>query len=445
MAETELEDLVPPCDKKAEQSLLGSLMRQNDLVADVLPIVRTDDFYVFAHQKIFESIVAFAMIGHPIDPVLLLDDLTKKQFKEEIGGPAYLVSLWESAPAAANAVHYAEIIRDKAKLRRLINVCSTLHTKAWDQRADATEILLQAEEAIFSLSANEETKAVAWGDATQETLELLDRRSGQAKDGETDGGWSTGWTKLDHLTGGGLHKKELTILAARPSVGKTLAGLCLMQSITNQGGKVYFASIEQGRAELVQRDLSRTGNINSHRFRSGKFESEEEVSRFWEAVETVRSRQIWVNDSSLQSVNSIASEARRLALKHSIDAVFVDYLQLMDTGDRYNSRRVEEIGKLTRGLKRLAKDLNVPVVCLAQLNRGSENRPDKRPRLADLRDSGEIEQDADTVFMLHKPQEPDPHREVDELEWIIAKQRNGPTGTIIMRHQKRTFDIREEF
>lgn len=437
-----LNDQMPPNDKTAEASLLGSVLRDNSTLLDASQEAGADDFYSYGNGQIWRAMLDLAADGKPIDPVTLHDELEKRKKSGDTGGAAFIVELWNTAPSTANAVYYAKIVREKARLRSVIQAGQAMQRRAFDAGVSADDIVSDAADAILALSLDAKTKTVDWQAALNESLETIDRRAGKAKGGETESALLTGWRKLDMLTGG-LHKRELVVISARPSVGKTLAALKITDSVAADGGLVYFASLEQGRVELVHRVLSKRSGLNSYKFRIGQF-GDEDGERLLRAADDIKNHKVWINDAAGQTLSSVLAESRRIKIKHGLDMVVVDYLGLMDGDrDRRAATRNEEIGRLTRGLKRLAKDLDVVVVTLAQLNRGSENRPNKTPRLADLRDSGEIEQDADTVFMLHKPEEKDANRDVDELEWLVEKQRNGPCGKIMMQHFRRTFDIRE--
>lgn len=437
----ELSERLPPSDQLAESMILSSMMRDNGLFGDVSQILQPEDFYSFAHRLIYLAITSLVAEGKPADPKTVFDVLEVRNQGDDIGGPGYLANIWDNAWTSQSTVVLAEGVRKKAILRSVIRAANEMQSDAFDAAADPQSVVSRAESLIFDLARRDGAKTVTWSQALAESSTVIDRRSGKSQDGETEEGMKTGWPKLDKITGG-LHRRELVILAARPSVGKTLAALNMIDRIASDGGRVFFASIEQGRVELVHRILSKRGGINSHKFRTGGF-NDWDKQQLGKAIDSVRGHRVWINDGSGQSLAQIMSESRRIKMRDGLDMVAVDYLGLMDVESNRRSTRNEEIGRLTRGLKRLAKDLDVTVLCLAQLNRGSENRPDKKPRLSDLRDSGEIEQDADTVFMLHKSEEKDAQRETDLLDWLIEKQRNGPCGEVAMVHHKKTFEICE--
>lgn len=434
--------MILPQDMEAERHVLWGIMSRDDVFAEVSLILKVEDFASFAHQCIFSASAALIADGKPIEGGLLIAELNAKDRMKDVT-LGYLTDIADNAWSSYSASHYAEIVADKAKLRSLIRAGEDLARMARGPGAISKDALAEAERVIFDLSReNDRNKTLPWQTCLDEANDVLDRRAGRAKDGETDEGLMTGWPTLDKLTGG-LHKRELIVLAARPGGGKTLAALNIIDTVASERGNVFFASLEQGRVEVVHRVLSKRSGVNSHRFRTGKFDADDDL-RLTNAISAVKPHKVWINDGSGQSLAGVMSESRRLKMRHGLDLVVVDYLGLMDSErSRYTANRNQEIGQLTRGLKRLAKDLDVTVLCLAQLNRGSENRTDRRPRLSDLRDSGEIEQDADAVFMLHKPEEKDHKRETDLLDFLIEKQRNGPCGEVKMIHYKRTFEIKE--
>lgn len=442
----ELEAALPPSSNDAEQLILGMILRDNNAYGSVSQILTAKDFYSFANQIIFEVIGFLLGQGKSADMICVYDEIAARKQMTDIGGSigestAYLTHLFTDAWTSRDIVALAENVRSKAILRSVIHAGGEMQRMAFVPGAEPADIVAKAERIIFDLARGSRVATVDWQAALAESLDVIDRRAGRSSSGETEEGLRTGWPQFDKLTAG-LHKRELIILAARPSVGKTLAALCITDKIATDGGRVFFVSLEQGKVELVHRVLSKRSGLNSKKFRTGNF-SEFDTVQLMSASDATRGHRVWINDGSGQGLATIISEARRLKMRAGLDVVVIDYLQLMDTGNDRRSTRNEEIGRLTRGLKRMAKELDIVVVCLAQLNRGSENRPDKTPRLADLRDSGEIEQDADAVIMLHKPEEKDSERETDLLDVLVEKQRNGPCGKVAMVHHKRTFDIKE--
>lgn len=438
----ELENRLPPNSQDAERSVLGSIMRDNAMFADASQEISASDFYSDAHQRLWRIFAEIEATGKPIDLVTVADTVKARDWLTDIGGSGYLIDLWDSAPSTTNAAFHAKIVREKAMLRAVIRAGGELQRLGFEQGMDAEEIAARAGEVVFELSAGQRAKTVTWKDAVEEALKVLDRRSGKSGDGEYEEGMKTGWGRFDTLTGG-FHRRELIVVGARPSIGKTLLALNIIDAVAAEHGRIFFASLEQGIVEIVHRMFSMKARVSSHNFRTGKFNEEQDVA-ITKTVDATKDYKITINPGSSQSLAQILSDSRRLKMQGGLDLVVVDYLGLLEGERRRHGTRVEEIGLLTRGMKRLAKDLDVAVILLAQLNRGIEGRVDKQPRLSDLRESGDIEQDADTVLMLHKPQAKDDKREIDDLHIQIEKQRNGPCGTIEMEHHKKIFLVKEK-
>lgn len=433
---------MPPNDRNAEQSVIGSVLRGGLTVFGDVPI-RGDDFYVQAHQTIWAAFEALASDGEAIDPVTLANRLKTMKVVEDVTY-AYIAQLWDAAPSTGNVSYYSEIVRKMSALRSLIRVAGTINDEAFVAGADPDQVMQHAEESLFRLTSTRYGSNIrSMAQLVPEALEVLERRSGRRRGEITEETIKTGWSNFDFVTGG-LARKELCIFAARPSVGKTLAALNVMAHVAGNGGKVFFASLEQGNTENVHRILSRLSQVNGFKFRSGEVTPEDE-RRILESASHAERWNLFMDDHGGQTVTQIASSIRRLKRKGGLDLAVIDYLGLIPTPrEEWTGRsRTDEIGVITRRLKFLAKEVDIPVLCLAQLNRNSENRADPKPKLADLRDSGNIEQDADMVVLLHKPDPPCPERETDLMEIIVAKQRNGPVGEVKMVHAKRFFEIKE--
>ena len=439
--ETPLDQLVPPHDRNAESALIGCLLRDNRQFDDAAKLVKASDFYQHAHQLFFRGIASLIESGKPADAVTIADWLKDHNAVEDAGGYGYISDLWNSAPTITGAKHYAEIVRSYAVRRQMIHAAAEITRDAWQPGCDPKSLLAHAESLIFSISQNQKTgEVIDFDTAVSHGLEALDRRQGRTHDGECDAEIRYGWPLLDRLTGG-LHQRELIVLAARPSVGKTLVAMSIVENVASEGGKVFFASIEQGMVELVHRTLGKRAKVSSGKFRTASFTNEER-DRLDEAAAEAKRWPIWINDHSSQTVADIASDSRRLKMRHGLDLVVVDYLQIVRS-ENARANRNEQVGNISWRLKQLAKDLSVPVIALSQLNRAVENRPDSEPRLSDLRESGEIEQNADTVIMLHKPESPDSSREADVLKFLVRKQRNGPLGSVTAVHSKKYFEVQE--
>lgn len=422
-------DRLPPQSAEAERCVLGSMLRDNGVIGDVVQILRADNFYSDAHQKIFQGIVTLYDRGQPVDLVLLSDLLKDLKQIEDVGGYGYLGQLWDVAPTAANAEYYAKIVRDKALVRHLIHAGTEVLRDAYDQAMPADELLESAERKILDIAQMGIIgQTVTLQDALREAYDRIDTRS--QPDHMSISGLPTGFIDLDSITAG-LQNSELIIVAARPSVGKTAFALGIIRHVAvEEKQPVFFVSLEQSRIELAERLLCNQARVDSHKLRKGHLSSED-MQKLIEAGDQLRQAKLFIDDTPGQGMLRIAANARRLKLRHNIKLVVVDYLQLIDPDNRRDSRQ-EQVANISRRLKFLARELQIPVVSLAQVNRGSEDRQDHRPRLADLRESGAIEQDADTVMLLHRPELYEPGQHEGTVEVIIGKQRNGPTGEITL-------------
>ena len=426
---------LPPHDQEAERSVLGSMMRDNSVIGDVVQILhRAELFYAFAHQEVFKAITHLAVEkGHPADAVTLANYLKEQQVLDDVGGYAYLGELWDAAPSAANAEYYARIVREKAITRSLIHACSDIERDSYDQIMPADQLLDAAERRILEVAQEGVTgNTITLQQAIHEACDRIDHRKQQ--DQSSLSGISTGFVDLDELTAG-FQNSELAILAARPSVGKTSFALNVVRHVAvEEDIPVLFVSLEQSRIELAERLLCCQARVNSHLVRKGHL-GPEVMDKLINAAEILRGAKVFLDDTPALNMLRIAANARRLKLRHKIRMVVIDYLQLIEPDNRRDSRQ-EQVANISRRLKFLARELNIPVVALAQVNRSSEDRTDHRPRLSDLRESGAIEQDADTVLMLHRPELFEPGQNDGAVEVIVAKQRNGPTGEVQLRYDK---------
>jgi replicative DNA helicase len=411
---------LPPQNLDAERAVLGSMLRDNAVIDDVRLLVGRGSFYTDAHQRVFAAIAALHDAGLRVDLVTLAEELHRRKDTENIGGPAYLAELWDAAPTAANAEHYAKIVREKGMVRALIHASNEILRDAYDQVQPAEELVAAAEQKVFAIAESAVAGDVA--DAAQAVGELMDFIDACKENRGQAGGIKTGFIDLDKKIGG-LQPSALVLIAARTSVGKTTLGAALALRFLLNGLAVFFASLEQSRLELVQRMACAHTKVDSHHLREGLLD-DEELHRLGQAADEIRRCTLEIADSSRQTVLQIAAKARRMKRRKGLDAVFVDYVQMIESPDR-RAQRYEQVGHISRGLKGMAKDLAVPVVCMAQLNRAPEDRTDKRPRLSDLRESGNLEMDADVVMLMHCPAD-----EPNVIELNVAKNRNGPTGTI---------------
>jgi replicative DNA helicase len=424
---------LPPQNREAERCVLGSMLRDNQVISDIVQIVRPEHFYFDAHQKIYQTTVDLYDAHQPIDLVILAEKLKQQGMIEDVGGYAYLGELWEVAPSAANGEYYARIVRDKGIVRSLIHTSTEILRDAYDQVEPADDLLARAEREVLEIAEQGVTGTTSTlHDALNEAYARLDARK---KGGQSDlSGIATGFVDLDHLTAG-MQNSELVILAARPSVGKTAMALNIVRHVVvEEKIPVFFVSLEQARIELAERLLVAQARVDSHKLRKAALNGEE-MQRLMEAGGLLHAAKLFIDDTPSQGMLRISANARRLKLREGIRLVVIDYLQLIDPENRRDPRQ-EQVAQISRRLKFLARELKIPVVALAQVNRSSEDRQDHRPRLSDLRESGSIEQDADTVLMLHRPGKSDSAVEDNTIEILVAKQRNGPTGDITLSYIK---------
>ncbi|MEV5070248.1 replicative DNA helicase [Microbacterium sp. LMI12-1-1.1] len=422
----------PPHDLLAEQSALGGMLLSKDAVADVIETLRGADFYVPKHELIFEAILTLYSHGEPTDVVAVTDELIKTGELQRAGGADYLHTLTSIVPTAANAGYYASIVSERALLRRLVDAGTRIVQMGYSGQGEALDLVNNAQAEIYSVTGAEAaedyvplTIAV---DAAVEEIEAARGRDGQMT------GIPTGFSGLDALTNG-LHPGQMIIIAARPAMGKSTLALDFARSAAvKHDMPTIFFSLEMGRSEIAMRLLSAEGAIPLQSMRKGTLDS-----RDWTTVAATRGRindaPLYIDDSPNMTLVEIRAKCRRLKQRAGLKLVVIDYLQLMTSGKRVESRQ-QEVSEFSRALKLLAKELGVPVIALSQLNRGAEQRADKKPALSDLRESGSIEQDADMVVLLHREAayEKDSPR-AGEADLIVAKHRNGPTDTITVAFQ----------
>jgi len=420
-----------PESLSAEAAVLGSMLIDPECIGDVIEIVERDSFYRIEHRHIFEALISLyeKNKGIGIDAVLLRDELLKRGCLDEVGGVEYIARILDSVPSSANVAYYAGIVKDKMLLRELIATAGEILENAYNQTGEPHEALDEAEQKIFAITdRNISSSSSALKDLVVRTFELIENRQGTHVTG-----LATGYYELDDLTCG-LQNGEMIIVAGRPSMGKTSLAL----NITEHLGlieKIPIAifSLEMGRQQLAERFLCSISEIDSQKVRRGLL-SDEHYKKLADACAELSEAPIFIDDTSTLSPLELRAKARRLKSRHDIQCIMVDYLQLMHLGSGRIESRQQEITTISRYLKSLARELNIPVMVLSQLNRSPEGREGHRPRMSDLRESGSIEQDADVVMLLHREDyyhrgqedyEPDNTAEV-----IIAKQRNGPTGTV---------------
>jgi replicative DNA helicase len=425
------QERLSPHSREAERSVLGSMLRENDLIDDLVLILREEHFYLDAHQTIFRGMVDLKNKNQPADLVTLAHWLQQAKAIENVGGYSYLEELWEAAPTTANAEYYARIVRDKGMVRQLIRTTTEVLRDAYEQSMPADELLGQAERKVFEIAEMGVIgEHVTLQQAITEAFKRIDSRSTNSR---PISGLPTGFLDLDEKTAG-FQNSELIIVAARPSVGKTSFALNIVRHMAvDHQIPSLFVSLEQSRIEIADRLLCCHARVDSHNLRKGTL-SAEDMGRLTQAASELVTAPLYIDDSPSQSMLRIAANSRRL-MRKGLQIVFVDYLQLIEPDNRKDSRQ-EQVANISRRLKFLARELKIPVVALAQVNRSSEDRQDHRPRLADLRESGSIEQDADTVMMLHRPELHEPGQHEGVIEVILAKQRNGPTGQMTLTYLK---------
>jgi replicative DNA helicase len=425
-------DRTPPQDIAAEQSVLGAMLLSKDAIADVVELLHGMDFYRPAHETIYDTILDLYGRGEPADAVTLSADLQKKGELTRVGGAPYVHTLVAGVPTAANAGYYAEIVRERAILRRLVEAGTRIVQMGYGGEGDIDQVVDRAQAEVFGVNDRRTSEDYApIADLLQGTLDEIEAISGH--DGSLVG-VPTGFADLDALTNG-LHGGQLVIVAARPAIGKSTLALDIARAASLHHGltSVVF-SLEMGRNEITMRMLSAEAKVPLHHMRSGTM-TDQDWDRIARTTGAVSAAPMFIDDSPNMTMMEIRAKCRRLKQRHDLRLVVLDYLQLMSSGKRVESRQVE-VSEFSRSLKLLAKELGVPVVALSQLNRGPEQRTDKKPLLSDLRESGSLEQDADMVILLHREDayEKESPR-AGEADFIVAKHRNGPTGTITVAFQ----------
>jgi replicative DNA helicase len=425
-------DRTPPQDNDAEQSVIGSMLLSKDAIADVIENLRGTDFYRPAHETIFDAIVDLYGRGEPADPVTVVAELQRRGELARVGGAPYLHTLSASVPIAANASYYAEIVREKAILRRLVGAGTRIAQWGYSGEGEVDDLVDRAQAEVYAVTDKRTAEDYAplseIMEATLDEIEAISNRDGEMV------GVPTGFADLDELTNG-LHGGQMVIVAARPAMGKsTLAlDLCRSASIHNNLASVIF-SLEMTRNEITMRLLSAEAKIPLNHMRNGHMQ-DDDWAKLARKMGEVSSAPLFIDDSPNMTMMEIRAKARRLKQRHDLRLIVIDYLQLMSSGKKVESRQLE-VSEFSRQIKLLAKELDVPIIALSQLNRGPEQRADKRPMMSDLRESGSIEQDADLVILLHREDayEKESTRP-GEADLIVAKHRNGPTRDVVVAFQ----------
>ena len=431
-----MEERVPPQNIEAEQSVLGAMLIDKEAIAKATEILSAEDFYREAHRVIFSAMLEIYNKNEAVDMITVTDILRRDNKLEDVGGIAYITSLANVVLTAANVKYHAEIVAEKSVLRQLVKVSTEIAAMGYEANDEVGVLLDTAESRILEIS-NRKKRAdftpisAVLMDSVQNIEKLLNNKGGLT-------GIPTGFNDLDKLTSG-LHPSDFIILAARPSMGKTALALNIVQNVALRAHKrvggdprsVAFFSLEMSKEQLVNRMLCAEANIDSQRLRIGEMK-EYDWTHLWDACDVMSKAKIYIDDTAGITVMDMRSRARRLKAEHGLDLIVVDYLQLMQGSGKRNTSgdRQQEVSEISRSLKALARELDVPVLALSQLSRGVEARQVKRPMLSDLRESGSLEQDADIVAFLYREDYYNPETENKHTELIIAKHRNGPVDTV---------------
>ncbi|MFQ6102661.1 MAG: replicative DNA helicase [Candidatus Glassbacteria bacterium] len=431
-------DRTPPHSYEAEASVLGAMLMEKVAVTKALEHLDESCFYRHGHRLIFRSMSKLFEANKIIDPITLTEELRRRDELEEVGGQVYVTELLEAVPTAANVEYHINIVLEKALLRRLIEVATSIITETYEEKGDVNEILDRAESRIFEISQHRVKEGfISIKNILKSAFELIESLH-QRKGGVT--GVETGFIDLDNMTAG-LQNSEFIVIAGRPSMGKTSFALNITQfAAVERGIPVAVFSLEMSRDQVVQRLLCSEARVDGSKLRTG-FLSESDWPKLATAAGILAEAPIYIDDSPSTTILEMKAKARRLKSEVNLGLIIVDYLQLIQ-GPRGAENRQQEISVISRSLKALAKELKIPVVALSQLSRAPEMRKDRRPTLADLRESGAIEQDADVVVFIYRPEQYEKTGSEDVAEIIVGKQRNGPTGTIELyfRNEYTTFE-----
>ncbi|WP_058830905.1 replicative DNA helicase [Paenibacillus polymyxa] len=422
-------DRIPPQNLEAEQAVIGSILLQSEALITAMERVQTEDFYDKAHQMIYEAMIELGESGQPIDLVTLTSKIQDKGQLEDIGGVSYLAKLAHGVPTAANVDYYAQIIEEKAMLRRLIRAATQIVSEGYSSGEDVASMLSDAERKIMEISNGRSGSGfIAIRDVVMEVfdrVELLHQNKGNTT------GIPSGFVDLDKMTAG-FQRNDLIIVAARPSVGKTAFALNIAQNVAVRAKEtVAIFSLEMSAAQLVQRMICAEANLDANVMRTGEFKGDDDWAKLTMGIAALSEAEIYIDDTPGITVADIRAKCRRLKAEKGLGMIVIDYLQLIHGRGKAGENRQQEVSEISRTLKQIARELEVPVIALSQLSRGVEQRQDKRPMMSDLRESGSIEQDADIVAFLYRDDYYNQETEKKNIiEIIIAKQRNGPVGTV---------------
>lgn len=440
MVESSRIDRLPPQSIEAEEAVLGSLLIDADAIIRVATVLRSEDFYREKHGWIYQAILDLHEKREPVDLLTVCDELERREQLDEVGGTVFVTSLVTTVPTSIHAEHYARIIERAATRRRLIDAAAQIAAIAYQEADDVGEVVDRAEQLLFGVSERRISRDLVPIKQVlsdyYDRIEYLTRHQGEVI------GIPTGFSDIDGLLGG-LQRSDMVILAARPSVGKTSLALSIAHNAAlkfNQ--RVAFFSLEMSSEQVVQRLISAETGIDSQKLRRGTI-ADDEWARFMKATSDLSETYLYIDDTPGISALELRTKARRLQAEFGIDLVVVDYLQLM-RGDTRSENRVQEISSISRSIKGLARELNVPILALSQLSRGVESRTDKRPILSDLRESGALEQDADVVIFIYRDELYNENTERKNIaDIIVAKHRNGPTGVVSLFFKKELAQFRE--
>ncbi|MFZ0368179.1 MAG: replicative DNA helicase, partial [Halobacillus sp.] len=421
-------DRTPPHNIEAEQAVLGAVFLEPEAMSTASEYLLPEDFYRASHQRIFEVMMTLADKGEPIDLVTVTSALSNNKVLEEVGGVSYLTDVANSVPTAANITYYTKIVSEKSTLRSLIRTATNIVTTGYSEEEDLEDVLNSAEKDILEVSQRKNSSAFkSIKDVLIDVYDNIEQLHNQ-EGGVT--GIPTGYRDLDNITSG-FQRNDLIIIAARPSMGKTAFALNIAQNVAvHTEENVAIFSLEMGADQLVSRMLCAEGNIDAQRLRTGHMEAED-WNKLTMAMGSLSNAGIYIDDTPGIRVSEIRSKCRRLKQEHGLGMILIDYLQLIQGSANSKENRQQEVSEISRSLKGLARELNVPLIALSQLSRGVESRQDKRPMMSDLRESGSIEQDADIVGFLYRDDYYDQESENQNIiEIIISKQRNGPVGNV---------------
>jgi replicative DNA helicase len=425
---------LPPQNIAAEVGVIASILLSPDVLHDIIPILKAEHFYRDSHQILYRAIRDLYDQAKPVDSITLEDELKRRGELEKVGGVDAILDIQASEPDAASARYWAQIVLEKSEVRELIETALEILRDSYSDQFSAEELLTAAERRVFAIAEDQVSgDTVELKDIMPSTMERIVNRRELDRDVH---GIATGFSDLDALLGGFLGS-QLIILAARPSMGKTAFALNICEHVAiQQKISVLFVSLEMGSMELAERLLCTLSRVDGHKLRTGKGLSHADIKKLSDAYEIFRGAgQVLIDDTPARNMLQITANARRLKRRQNIGLIVVDYIQLIDSEEQRDSRQ-EQIAKISRRLKTLAREMDVPVIALSQLNRAVESREDRRPRMADLRESGAIEQDADLVLLLHRPDYYDSNDQPGVVEVIVAKNRHGATDTVKLTFQK---------